>query len=144
MQKAKGETYDGEWYQDMRHGIGLWTQEGTQFRYMGMWKNNRPEGYGILKSQEGDIYEGQFKNGLKHGKGIEKFHDGAHFVGNLRNGQPDGQGKYKSAHGSLYVGGFLMGRKHGYGKWTMPNSIQGQLTSNRVTEYEGMLVNGCI
>jgi hypothetical protein len=44
------------------------------------------EGYGVLKNDNGGIYEGSFKSGLKHGTGIETFRSGDVYIGNYRNG----------------------------------------------------------
>ena len=44
------------------------------------------EGYGILRQDNGDVYEGQFRNGLKHGTGLEAFRNGDVYVGNYAFG----------------------------------------------------------
>lgn len=88
LKKTTQETYTGEWYQGMRHGYGAWAKAGSLFHYSGMWSNNKPWGYGILKSHGGDVYEGLFKNGFKHGTGVESYKDGGSFIGNFRDGLP--------------------------------------------------------
>ena len=93
VKKETRETYSGEWYQGMRHGSGAWYKEGSEFHYSGMWSNNKPWGYGILKSNIGDTYEGLFRNGYKHGTGVENYSRGGSYIGNFRDGQPEGHGK---------------------------------------------------
>ena len=39
------------------------------------------EGYGVLRQEDGDLYEGQFRNGLKHGTGVEAYKTGETYVG---------------------------------------------------------------
>ena len=39
-------------------------------RYEGDFKNDKPEGKGIIICKNGDKYEGDFKNGIPDGKGI--------------------------------------------------------------------------
>ena len=51
-----------------------------------MFSNNKPWGYGILRSHIGDVFEGNFFNGLKHGTGMESYKDGGTYVGNFKNG----------------------------------------------------------
>ena len=104
----------------MRHGSGAWSKEGSQFHYSGMWSNNKPWGYGILKSHVGDIYEGLFRNGYKHGTGVENYSRGGSYIGNFRDGQPEGHGKLIDYDGSIFVGQFRKGMKHGRGNWTIP------------------------
>jgi len=85
-----------------------------------MWQDNKPFGYGILRSHLGDVYEGTFRNGYKHGTGVEVFKDGGSYIGNFRCGQPEGFGKLIGCDGSVFEGYFIKGEKNGHGKWTIP------------------------
>ena len=78
-----------------------------------MWSNNKPWGYGILKSHQGDSYEGLFRNGFKHGTGVENYLNGGSYIGGFKEGQPDGFGKLIGFDGSVFEGNFLKGFKHG-------------------------------
>lgn len=40
--------------------------------YKGNWKNDKFDGFGILKWENQDYYEGNWKNGKKHGEGLFK------------------------------------------------------------------------
>ena len=53
----------------------------SKWHYTGEWANNRMEGYGVLRQEDGDLYEGQFRNGLKHGTGVEAYKTGETYVG---------------------------------------------------------------
>ena len=43
---------------------------GQKFLYDGSFKNNKPDGYGILKNTKGIIYQGNFKEGKLNGDGV--------------------------------------------------------------------------
>lgn len=57
-------VYDGEWVMGVRCGEGTtYNDEGTA-RFWGHWKDNHPEGYGVLYNEEFEpLYEGQWVNG---------------------------------------------------------------------------------
>ena len=58
-------TYDGDWYDNVRHGYGveeIHAQVGTQ-RYEGEWKNDKRNGMGKLVRIDGEVAEGYFENG---------------------------------------------------------------------------------
>ena len=58
-------TYDGDWYDNVRHGYGveeIHAQGGTQ-RYEGEWKNDKRNGMGKLVRIDGEVAEGYFENG---------------------------------------------------------------------------------
>ena len=71
--KETGETYEGEWYQGMRHGVGTWshqvkennllvdpkdkTRRITYQSYTGRFQNNFFEGYGIFTQRYRQIIE---------------------------------------------------------------------------------------
>ena len=116
---STGEVFKGEWYQGMKHGFCEWKICDSLFKFSGMWKNNRPEGYGKLTTHKGDAYEGNFIYGKKHGTGVEVFTDGGSYIGNYKNGLPEGHGKLIDKDGTTYVGQFKNGKKHGAGQWRM-------------------------
>lgn len=52
-----GITYEGEWKDAMREGMGTQTwADGS--KYVGEWHNNKANGKGILYHSDGDVYEG--------------------------------------------------------------------------------------
>ena len=58
-------TYDGDWYDNVRHGYGveeIHAQGGTQ-RYEGEWKDNKRCGKGKIRYIDGEVKEGYFENG---------------------------------------------------------------------------------
>lgn len=42
---------------------------------------NEITGKGILRQQDGTVYDGEFKNGVRDGFGINKYLDGGYYEG---------------------------------------------------------------
>ena len=112
-----GETYQGEFFQGLKHGFGEWRKFNSKFSYIGMWSNNLPEGYGKMTMENGDSFEGHFRLGLKHGSGIEHFSNGGSFTGIYKNGQPNGVGQLILADGTRYEGFLKQGIFDGKGQF---------------------------
>lgn len=56
----------------MKQGHGLWY--GTkQDSYIGAWKQNKADGYGVHVWMDGDRYEGSWKACLREGYGTDFF-----------------------------------------------------------------------
>jgi hypothetical protein len=49
--------------------------------YQGYMKHGKPDGFGIYKFMDGDIYAGEWKDGLRHGNGKFWFRDGRFYSG---------------------------------------------------------------
>ena len=77
-------TYDGEWKDDERHGLGVMTSSPTVeagsciSTYNGEWVSGAKHGYGVLTdvfykddgSQVTEVYEGMWKDDMEHGYGV--------------------------------------------------------------------------
>jgi hypothetical protein len=63
----------------------------------------------------GDVYIGGFKNNHKNGYGVYSFTTGETYEGDHKDGAWDGQGTFTWADGSKYVGEFQGGHMHGQG-----------------------------
>ena len=84
---VKGELKDGK-----LEGKGEMEIKG-KFKYIGDFKNDKPNGKGILKDDEkGFEYNGEIVNGIKEGKGSLKFIDGIKYEGDFKNDVYDGIG----------------------------------------------------
>ena len=55
-------TYKGNWVAGKMEGIGKYTLSEGEF-YYGYFKNNIPNGHGIRKFANGDLYDGQYVDG---------------------------------------------------------------------------------
>ena len=60
--------------------------------YQGQWKNNKRHGQGTYVFRTGHKYEGSFRNNLKHGKGTYYWPEGIKYVGNFVNDKKEGEG----------------------------------------------------
>lgn len=54
MLYGPGDWYEGEWYEDKRHGMGL-RQYKSGARYKGMWKDGLQNGQGSMKYENNDV-----------------------------------------------------------------------------------------
>ena len=77
-------------------------------RYEGDFKNDKPEGKGIVYYKNGDRYEGDFKNGTSDGKGIYYHKNGDIYEGDYKNGKREGKGIYYYHNGDRQMGIVLM------------------------------------
>lgn len=81
----------------------------TSQQYVGDWKNNMKDGYGISTYSNKDKYEGFWKNDMRHGKGtywvcIGKNKYRKLFTGDWFENNKDGHGIYFYKDGSCYDG----------------------------------------
>jgi hypothetical protein len=107
----EGFTYEGEWYQNKRHGKGkLKNAEGTII-LEGIWENNQiknnqiKNGTGTKIYDNGDVYDGEWKEGKHHGKGKYLFVDGSIYEGEWKDSLFSGQGVLKNAEGVIIADG---------------------------------------
>ena len=79
--------YTGDFYNNKIHGKGKIKFLESGIEYIGTFKKDQIDGYGIFKWKNGDVYEGEVKNGKMHGKGKYKYHNGKIFNGKFSYGQ---------------------------------------------------------
>ena len=63
-----GDTYEGEWKNDVIHGQGTYTFANGE-KYVGNFKDGKRHGQGTYTFASGEKYVGNYKDGLKHGQG---------------------------------------------------------------------------
>ena len=61
--------YKGNWVLGQMEGIGKYTLSEGEF-YYGYFKNNIPNGHGIRKFANGDLYDGEYMDGYQTGLGM--------------------------------------------------------------------------
>lgn len=70
-----GHKYEGEWFGNLKHGIGKMTFANVG-EYYGRFENGKRHGEGVYKyTKTRDLYSGSWQNGLKHGRGTFIFND---------------------------------------------------------------------
>ena len=83
--------------------------------YIGKAKNSLPEGRGVFRYDNGDIYEGEFKGGQPEGRGLYKPAGIGFYDGEFKDRQPEGKGVCQFANGNAYNGEFIAGKLEGKG-----------------------------
>merc|ERR1712142_176735 len=114
-QLSTGDQYDGAFTgkggdgksADLVAGDGTYDGQGKYVwscgrKYEGFFKNEQPEGEGVMTYPEGWTYEGNFKNGKFDGHGKFTWGPDNYFEGEFSNGEMTGTGLYYVAGGGLY------------------------------------------
>lgn len=83
---------------DCENGDGTFAYVGGS-KYVGQFKNSKPEGKGVFTYTNGDRYEGNFKAGLKEGVGVFYYADNTQTTGEWREGEYIGNSKIE--HGKV-------------------------------------------
>ena len=74
-----GSTYEGQWQNGKRHGLGVETR--GRWTYRGEWTQGFKGRYGVRQSlSSGAKYEGTWANGLQDGYGSETYADGGNIL----------------------------------------------------------------
>ena len=76
---------------------------------------------GIIKLDNGAIYEGNLANGIRHGKGKQIYANGDIYEGGWKSGKREGFGVLKLINGEIYEGEFVKGLREGQGKQIYAN-----------------------
>ena len=106
-------TYTGEWKDGVPHGEGYFTTGETWHK--GTFKNGKREGYGEFLNEKAAIhYVGDFKDNSFEGYGVRDAY-GYHYEGDFVKGQPSGQGVATYDDGTKYEGGWKNGAYSGEG-----------------------------
>ena len=90
-------------------------------KYVGEFKNFKPDGYGTFLWDNGDRYYGSWRDGKTHGKGTKLWNDGREYAGTFKNDKLHGEGSLYYPDGTKYEGEFLNGKRHGEGTFTYPD-----------------------
>ena len=61
--------------------------------YDGEWKDNLEDGKGVYTFKNGTVYDGDFVEGKKEGKGTYTWADGFEYEGDMVQGEMEGEGK---------------------------------------------------
>ena len=157
-----GSVYDGDWKDNMRHGVGVLTfasgleYSGEFFKdsihgqgtvtlidssvYTGSFFNGLFHGNGTLEdSATKSVYTGEFSNGVREGECEEGYHDGTKYKGEYMNGKIQGFGTLFDAEGNaLYKGNWVEDAWHGKGTLFRHK----QSGSSWEGKYEGDLKHG--
>ena len=134
----KVEKYDGEWHENMRHGIGKMTYSEAG-EYNGFWENGKRHGEGVFNYTNGDVYSGWWRFGEKEGTGSYTYHnEGMKLYGEFASGQII-KGSWIFPNGQKYSGAFENNKPKGKGKWVMSNGniVDGEYEQSMKAADEG-------
>lgn len=112
----------------------------TGDKYVGEWKDGKPDGQGAAILSNGDKYVGGYRNGRRHGQGTFTSSKGIpSYVGEWSNGEPNGQGVFVYVNGDKYTGEFKDGKRWGRGILANSDgksSVEGSWENNRIVKIE--------
>ncbi|GAB9463131.1 Radial spoke head protein [Globisporangium polare] len=89
-----GDFYDGQFENEMQHGVGSFYSASSGDLYEGKWVGNVREGHGKIVYASGKVFEGTFHEGRRHGDGIMTYLDGNRFKGTWNRDKKQGGGSY--------------------------------------------------
>ncbi len=104
-----------------RGDVSMWTDcFGTTThpsgnKYVGEYKDGKPNGQGTYNFANGNKYVGEFKDDKRNGQGTYNFANGDKYVGEYKDGKRNGQGAFTLANGDKYVGEFKDDKRNGQG-----------------------------
>jgi len=75
-------------------------------KYVGEWRSNQYDGWGIYTAANGDRYAGQFKANQYQGRGSYHYANGERYLGEVKEGKKYGQGVLYAANGAAIEDGF--------------------------------------
>lgn len=111
--------YEGQFFLGKKNGKGKINYFVKNYEYVGDFKNDLKDGYGVEKYSDGSLYEGQFKCDLKEGKGKfivkNKDKDTIEYIGQFKQNKINGKGIIKWSNGKIYYGELNNNEISGYG-----------------------------
>jgi len=115
-----------------RHGYGKYIT--PYYVLIGMWKNDKYNGWGRESRCNGDTFEGRFENGLINGKGIFMNNKNSKYIGDFKNMKRWGKGKLQTDK-IIYEGDFYNDMINGKGRIKfLKNSVEyiGNFKNNKI------------
>lgn len=117
---ANGKTYDGQWLNDLYHGLGdLTFNSGPIKYYKGEWEAGKRSGHGTLKLFNKLRFEGGWADDLPHGSGCVTFESKVKLEAKFVHGRIEGkctircrQGDEEQAYVGVYKDGFVASTKN--------------------------------
>ncbi len=110
-----GAKYVGEFKNFKPNGYGTFVWANNE-KYYGEWKNGKSHGNGTKIWKDGRNYSGQFQNDVLHGSGTLFYPDGKKYQGQFLKGKRHGQGTFTYSDGTAYIGSFIDGKEDGIGE----------------------------
>jgi hypothetical protein len=116
--------YIGDWRDNCKEGFGIQFYKNGD-KYEGMWAMDKKHGQGTYWRNEGGKlrreYTGDWFEDKKHGRGTFFFKNSDRYDGYWVNGMPQGEGRMIYSNGNIYEGQWHEGKRNGYGVLTKRN-----------------------
>ncbi|KAL4490320.1 hypothetical protein ABPG72_004359 [Tetrahymena utriculariae] len=117
--------YIGDWKDNKKDGFGIQFY-GNGDKYEGGWQNNVRNGQGTFWVCEGKNklrreYTGDWVDDKKTGKGTMFYNNGDRYDGLWLDDKPHDEGRMIYANGDVYEGQWFVGKRSGYGVMTKRN-----------------------
>ena len=118
---VSGNKYVGEWKDNKPNGQGTLTFSNGN-KYVGEFKDNKANGQGTKTWADGDKYIGEWKDYLRNGQGTHTWVNGNKYVGEWKDDNQNGQGTFAwKKSGNKYIGEWKDGNQNGQGTFTWAN-----------------------
>ncbi|NXA52244.1 R10B2 protein, partial [Nothocercus julius] len=145
--------YSGDWVNNSKEGWGIRRYKSGN-TYEGQWEKNVRHGEGTMRwltaNQE---YIGQWEYGIQHGFGthiwflkrmpLSQYPLRNKYIGNFVKGDRHGHGRFIYAGGAVYDGDWVCNKKHGRGKFVFKNGhvYEGEFIDDHIAEYPAFQVD---
>ncbi|NXD09116.1 R10B2 protein, partial [Nothocercus nigrocapillus] len=145
--------YSGDWVNNNKEGWGIRRYKSGN-TYEGQWEKNVRHGEGRMRwltaNQE---YIGQWEYGIQHGFGthiwflkrmpLSQYPLRNKYIGNFVKGDRHGHGRFIYAGGAVYDGDWVCNKKHGRGKFVFKNGhvYEGEFIDDHIAEYPAFQVD---
>ncbi|XP_058671751.1 radial spoke head 10 homolog B-like [Ammospiza nelsoni] len=125
--------YAGDWVNNVREGWGFRRYRSGN-TYFGQWKQNLRHGHGkMIWLADNQEYEGEWECGLQHGSGmhtwffkrmdLSKYSLWNEYAGNFVKGERHGHGTFLYSDGTMYSGEWAHNKKHGKGIFVFKSGV---------------------
>ena len=118
------QKYIGDWRDNCKEGFGIQFYKNGD-KYEGMWAVDKRHGQGTYWKNEGAKlrreYTGDWYEDKKHGRGTFFYKNGDRYDGYWVNGLPQGEGRMIYSNENIYEGQWHEGKRNGYGVLTKRN-----------------------
>merc|ERR1739841_386726 len=130
---VNGDSYKGEWLDNMKNGPGTYTWKESGAVYDGEWKHDLRNGFGMYSKptsssseEEGPatfkkVYAGGWLNDKKHGHGTYYYTPNQYYEGEWSEGMRSGWGRMFYQDGSTYEGEWANDERNGWGMLRLRN-----------------------
>uniref|UniRef100_A0A914UWH9 VPS9 domain-containing protein n=1 Tax=Plectus sambesii TaxID=2011161 RepID=A0A914UWH9_9BILA len=104
VQYASGSSYEGYMKESLKHGHGVLRASNSHNLYVGAWRDDKKQGYGVFSTQR-ERYLGMWFDDLRHGLGAVVTIDGVFHEGLFEKDRLV-KGKLLCTDGTIYDGEF--------------------------------------